>query len=425
MKRASLPIRIIFVNRYFYPDQSATSQILSDFAFQLSKSGNNISIITSRQLYDIPESQLPSRETVASVEVYRVWTSCFGRNNLVGRAIDYLTFYFSSAWVLWRLARRGDVIIAKTDPPMLSVVTAPIARMRRAKLVNWLQDLFPEVLEVLDVKETSARRIAYKLMRTLRNRSLQQAQMNIVIGERMAERLARFDLPPERIRIIPNWADGAFVTPRQHAANSLRQEWGLEDKFVVGYSGNLGRAHEIDTLIEAIAKLAQDCNEISARRENGRKCDVVWLFVGGGALYRQLQTEVAARQLTSVHFRPYQPRESLAESLSVPDVHIVSLKPELEGLIVPSKYYGIAAAGRPTIFVGDVDGEIARILRIEGAGQSVAIGDSAGLATLIRQFVANPNLAREMGHRARNAFEDHFDLPIAVSAWEKVLGALG
>jgi colanic acid biosynthesis glycosyl transferase WcaI len=420
-----LSMRIIFVNRYFYPDHSATSQMLSDLAFALAKSGNKFSVITSRQLYDMPETRLPGRETVASVGVHRVWTSRFGRHNLIGRAIDYLTFYLSSAWALWRMSRQGDIIVAKTDPPMLSVVAAPIARMRRANLVNWLQDLFPEVLEALDVDRKSVSSIVYNLMRGMRNRSLRLAQMNIVIGERMAERLAHFDVPLERVRIIPNWADGALVAPRPRAENSLRRRWGLEEKFVVGYSGNLGRAHEVDTLIEAIARLEQDYDVISDQKEeDGSKSEIVWLFMGGGALYRQLQTEIAARRFTSVHFRPYQPRECLAESLSVPDVHLVSLRPELEGLIVPSKYYGIAAVGRPTIFVGDADGEIARTLKVERGGQTVALGDGAGLAALIRSFVANPNMAEEMGGCARSAFERSFDFPVAVSAWEKVLARI-
>jgi colanic acid biosynthesis glycosyl transferase WcaI len=396
--------------------------MLSDLAFALAKSGYKIAVVTSRQLYERPESQLPAQEAIAGVVVQRVWTSRFGRHNLIGRAIDYLTFYLSAAWRLWRMSRPGDVIVAKTDPPMLSVVTVPIARMRRAKPVNWLQDLFPEVLEALDADRTSVRRALYNIMRTLRNRSLRRAHMNIAIGERMAERVARFDLPPERIRIIANWADGALVAPRPHDANSLRQEWGVEGKFVVGYSGNLGRGHEIETLIAAIADLERDCQGAAATRgESGRKCNVAWLFVGGGALYRELQAEVDTRKLTSVQFRPYQPRELLAESLSVPDVHLVSLKPELEGLIVPSKYYGIAAVGRPTIFVGDPDGEIARILKADDVGQSVAVGDGAELVALIRTLVADPDLAREMGRRAREAFENRFDFPIAASPWERVL----
>ena len=131
---------VLFLNRFFHPDHSATSQMLSDLAFALAEHGRQIRVITSRQCYDAPEVQLAARETVGGVEIHRVWTSRFGREKLVGRAVDYTTFYFSAARTLWRLARRGDVIIAKTDPPMLSIVAAPIARWRGAKLVNWLQD---------------------------------------------------------------------------------------------------------------------------------------------------------------------------------------------------------------------------------------------------------------------------------------------
>jgi glycosyltransferase involved in cell wall biosynthesis len=196
----------------------------------------------------------------------------------------------------------------------------------------------------------------------------------------------------------------------------------LEGKFVVGYSGNLGRAHEVDTLIDAIARLEQESRVTLAGREEKRpKRDVIWLFIGGGALYRQLQAEIHARGITSVHFLPYQPRERLAASLSVPDVHLVSLRPELEGLIIPSKYYGIAAAGRPAIFIGDSDGEIARILKTDDIGRTIAPGDGAELAALIWKISANPALARRMGLRARRAFEQRFNLSTAVAAWADAL----
>ncbi len=140
---------LIFLNRYFYPDHSATSQLLSDLAFALASEGQTVTIITSRLSYDDPGLSLPPQETIRGVHINRIWTTRFGRTNLVGRAIDYLTFYGAAAWRLGRLARSGDVIIAKTDPPMLSVIAAPIARWRGAKLVNWLQDLFPEVAEAV------------------------------------------------------------------------------------------------------------------------------------------------------------------------------------------------------------------------------------------------------------------------------------
>jgi glycosyltransferase involved in cell wall biosynthesis len=253
------------------------------------------------------------------VRIVRIWTTRFGRSNLFGRAIDYLTFYLSAAGQLIRLTRRGDVVIAKTDPPMLSVIAAPIARLRGARLVNWLQDLFPEVAEAVGVGTNPVMRGSYGLMRALRNASLRAASMNVVLGERMAERVKAAGA--QAITIIPNWSDGREIRPVARSENVLRKEWGLEGRFVVGYSGNLGRAHEYRTLIDAIA-LIEETSPTDAE-------PVVWLFIGGGALYDRFREEVAARGLTSVVFKPYQPRERLSESLSAADVHLVSLKPEL------------------------------------------------------------------------------------------------
>jgi glycosyltransferase involved in cell wall biosynthesis len=148
---------------------------------------------------------------------------------------------------------------------------------------------------------------------------------------------------------------------------------------------------------------------------------VIWLFIGSGALFAPLEAEVARRGLGSARFRPYQPAELLAQSLSAADVHLVSLRPELEGLIVPSKFYGICAAGRPTMFVGDRDGEIARLIGRHGCGHAIATGDGAGLARTVLELAADPGRCRRMGERARQAFEAEFDKAIAIARWLDVL----
>src|SRR5581483_1707270 len=211
-------LRLIFLNRFFHPDHSATSQMLSDLAFALAEQGNAVCVITSRQRYDAPADTLPPKEVLDGVCVHRVWSTRFGRVALVGRAIDYLTFYLSAAWCLWRLARTGDTVVAKTDPPMLSVTALPVCRLRGARLVNWLQDIFPETAEALGVGGPVAR-VPYRLMRWLRNGSLRAADMNVVLGERMANRVAALGVRSECIRIIPNWADGGAVAPVEPPAN--------------------------------------------------------------------------------------------------------------------------------------------------------------------------------------------------------------
>jgi glycosyltransferase involved in cell wall biosynthesis len=423
-------VALYFINRYFYPDQSATSQLLTDLAVALADGGRAVTVITSRQNYAEPTVSYPPRGTLNGVKIVRIWTTRFGRGRLIGRAVDYATFYLSLAWTLMRIPQRGDVIVAKTDPPMLSVVAGPIARLRGAKLVNWLQDLFPEVAEVVGVGPRAISGPVYRIMKWMRDRSLQGAQCNVVLGDLMAERVEKLGVAREKIRIIPNWADGEGLRPVAEIDNPLREAWGLRGRFVVGYSGNLGRAHEYLTFLEAMTNLAgraegkDDAGSEPAQHGTALP-ELAWLFIGGGALYDEFRQDVSARALKGVHFKPYQPRESLAQSLSAADVHLVSLREDLEGLIVPSKFYAVAAVGRPVVFIGSPDGEIARLLKRYACGLTVPPGDGAALATALTWLAENPDERSKMGARARHAFETAFDKPLALQAWHKLLGEVG
>jgi glycosyltransferase involved in cell wall biosynthesis len=398
-------MRVIFINRYFYPDHSATSEILSELSFALAAQ-MPVKVITGRQNYDAPEASLPQRERLNNVDVWRVWSTRRGRQQLIGRSLDYFTFYFAAAWQLWRIARANDIVVAKTDPPLLCVIIAPIVWLKRAHLVNWLQDIFPEVAETLDVGGGLGR-FVFKVLRRLRNWSLHSADINVAVGQGMRTYLRALGIPSEQIKVIPNWSDGVLIAPTQ-GANELRDQWLPRSCFIVGYAGNLGRVHELRTIIDAMALLRE-------------RSEVAFLFVGGGAQRDTLEREVHQRKLTNVHFKPYQPRARLGETLAVADVQLVSLKPELENFVVPSKFYGVAAAGRPTIFIGASTGEIARLLDECACGFTVTPGDARALADRIRQLATDRELCKVMGGRARAAFDKHWNKDQAVAAWEKLL----
>ena len=336
----------------------------SDLAFHLASRGWEVEAITSRQRYDRPDARLPARETVRGVTIERVAATTFGRSFLPGRAVDYLTFYVNAYRAI---RKRGDaVIVAMTDPPLLSVVAALASR----RVVNWIHDLFPEVAEVLGMP-------ALRVLRPIRNWSLRRARANVVLGSLMAARVPK-------ATVIHNWADPSLQPlPRRNAQRTA------------GYSGNLGRAHEVSTIVEAMRLLR----------------DVHFVFTGGGAQMQRVRHGAGP----NVTFRDYVPREELGASLSDVDVHLVSLQPALEGLIVPSKLYGALAVGRPVIFVGARDGEVARIIEEARCGFVVEPGDAAGLARAIR------DADEAMGTRAREVYEARFAPRHAFAAWERVL----
>lgn len=402
-------MKIIFVNRFFYPDHSATSQLVSDLAFHLAGQGHRVQVITSRQRYDVPDAALPACESTGGVDIKRIWTSRYGRSSLPGRALDYLSFYLSAGWRILRTAQAGDVVVAKTDPPLISVIAGWAARRRRALLVNWLQDVFPEVAAALGVD--LARGLPGRALTELRNGSLRHARLNVAISEGMRTRLLATGVDAGRMTVIHNWADEQQIRPLPAEENPLRGQWGLQDQLVVGYSGNLGRAHEIDTVLSAAERLQRDDR-------------VVLLFIGGGAAMETLRREAKRRGLPNLRFEPYQPYARLPLSLTVPDVHLVILRPALEGLIVPSKLYGIAAAGRPIIHVGATDGEIPKLLEEAGAGLAVAQGDGEALALAILQLRADPELRQRMGYHARRLCDTRFSREAAIRCWEGHLRAV-
>ncbi|HRJ00371.1 MAG TPA: glycosyltransferase family 4 protein [Hyphomonas sp.] len=396
--------RLIFANRFYAPDHSATAQMLTDVAEGLAAKDWDVTILTSRLSYDDPAASYVPEEDREGVRVLRVATTGFGRSNLIGRAFDYLSFYASSFFRLLRIARKGDIVIIKTDPPLLSVPLGFAARLKGAKRVNWLQDIFPETAAELGL--TIARGPVGKLLAGIRNHSLRRADLNVVIGPRMGERVKGFGVDPARIMEIQNFCDDEAIRPIAREDNPLRAAWGYTDKdFVVGYSGNLGRAHDLGTFLGA-AELLKD------------QPDIKFLFIGGGHLRRQLEEEAARRNLTSIHTRPYQPREQLALSLSVPDIHWVSLQPRLEGLILPSKLYGIAAAGRPLLMIGDPDGDIGRWVEEFQFGKVVNIGDTETLAASILSLSSDARLLLQAGRNARSFLGDRRGRIQIIGLWQ-------
>jgi glycosyltransferase involved in cell wall biosynthesis len=226
----------------------------------------------------------------------------------------------------------------------------------------------------------------------------------------MIERLRSMGVATEKLHLIPNWMDERVVHPVDPTSNRLRKEWELEGKFVVLYSGNMGVSHYFDDIL-AVAEQLREYE------------DIVFVFIGDGARRDEIKGGIEERQLRNVLLQPFQDIDLLAHSLSVGDLHLVTLREAFTGLVVPSKSYGILAAGRPILYQGRRDGEIARMILEEDVGTVVSCGDVDSLRKTIVKYANSPGWRREQGERARELAEGKYSRTQSVRKYVEIVTA--
>jgi glycosyltransferase involved in cell wall biosynthesis len=397
-------MRVLAINQFYLPDFSATAQLLGELCEDLSAAGNDVEVIASQGAYLGGQQRLGRVETLRGVGVRRVWATSLGKRTIARRATDYGTFW-ASANAAALLGPKPDVILALTTPPTIALGLANVARLRSIPLVTWNQDVYPETAAALGVLSPSG--LSYRALLATASMTHRLAARIVALSDEMAERLVAQGAPRSKLRVIPNWADGRPIRPRPRAGNPFRQKHGLEGKFVVMYSGNIGAGHDVETLVQAAHLLAPTSPE------------VMFVFIGDGV--RRRQAEELARRASNVRFLPYQRKEELGTSLSGADVHLVSLREGLEGLLVPSKVYGILASGRPVCYIGPPACEAAKIVRGDDLGWEGRNGDARGLARAVWELAGDEVRWRGICERARIVFETRYDRPICVARWSETL----
>ena len=387
--------RVIFVNRVYHPSEAATAQLLHDLAEALAVKGWTVEVIAAGD-----ES---SAET--AVRVHRTGgTSVHG--GVLSRARNYLKFLRRARNHLAARLQPGDIVVPLTDPPMLGAAVTAVARARETQVVHWVQDIYPEVVSAHIGTWTA---LPLAPLRWRRNAAWRAASACVVVSEEMGATAVAQGLPANRVHVIENWAprELAATAPSAEVA-SIRREWGVEGRFVVAYSGNLGRVHEFATVLAAAAEL---------RSQAG----IEFVFVGTGARMDEVRGAVTKLELDNVRFLPAQPRARLATTLAAADAHLVTLRPGFERLVNPSKLAGVLAAARPVLFVGSTAGSIPRLLSEENCGLAFAPTDGLSLAAAIRRWQTAPDEIAALRLNARRAYERRFTLAAAVAAWDEVL----
>lgn len=360
-------MRILFVNQYFPPDEAATAQILGDLVEAAVRAGLECRVVTSDRGYADPTQRFARRETWKGAGVERVRSTGFGRGPTVGRVLDYMTFLVAAGLRLLR-GPRPDVVVGLSTPPILGALAILVARLRGARAGYWAMDVYPDVAFALGVLSRNS--ISGRALSLLSAWTIRRADLVVALGDTMAGRLRSHGA--RRIAVVHNWTDDAAVRPIVPLESAYRTARGWGTQFVVAYSGNMGLAHEFDTLLGAAAKLASE--------------QIRFAFIGHGPRREEVAAAVKARGLGNVEFLPAVPRATLGDALAAADVHVVTLRGGMQGLLVPSKIYGILAAGRPTIYVGPAEGEVFEILTRGRCGAVIREGNGKELADVILAY---------------------------------------
>ncbi len=392
-------MHIAFFNRSYYPDETATGQLLTDLCEDLVRvHGCRVSVVTGwPALVSGPGAPRRSflsvvgRQERHGVQIYRARGTHFDKRRFAARASNYVS-YFLSACVAGLRVDRPDVVVALTDPPIIGLAAYLAGRRFGAPLVMAFKDLFPEVAALLpDFHSPTINAGLQRVNRFL----VQRAAMNVALGETMRRRLIEDKgAPADRTTIIADWADTAAITPGPRR-NAFSTAHGLDGKFVVMHSGNLGLAQSLETVVEAAA-LLRDVPDLQV------------VFQGEGVKKDELQRQVRDLGVTNVSFLPFQPKSGLSDSFAAADLFIVSLQAGLAGYIVPSKLYGILAAGRPYVAAVEPACEVAVLTKTHDCGAIAAPGDARSLADAIRAFHADRARAARCGANAR-ALSASFD----------------
>jgi glycosyltransferase involved in cell wall biosynthesis len=384
-RKIPLPLKLKIINQFFPPDYAATGQLIEELAHNLRAHGL-VEVFTSQPSYAFDRDDSPRNETIESLTVRRSQSAHFWPQRIRGKAVAGAIFFVRTALHLLRNADRRGLVLLTTAPPFLPLLGYLLSCVCKIRYVCLLYDLYPDIaieLSVIEKQHWIAR-----LWDHFNRLTWKRAAAIIVLSETMKDRiLAKLPGIEHKIAVIPSWVDPNHILPIPKAENWFAREHGLVEPFTVLYSGNMGRCHDMDTLLDAIILL--------------RETPIRFVFIGSGEKRKHFQECIDKLGLTSCLFLPYQSRENLPFSLTACDVSIVSISAGMEGLVAPSKLYSALASGRPIVSICPENSYLNEIFDLANCGKTVRNGDSQALATYLRQLSQDPRLTAELGRSGR------------------------
>jgi len=403
--------KVTFLTQLFYPELVSSGQTLTELAEELVELGVEVDVVCGPPTV-VSRNKAPRVLTHHGIRIRRVWGTRFPKLSPLGKLLNLASFAAAAAARVLSDWRRTPLLVV-TNPPFLPAAGLLSSLLYRRPYIFLVFDVYPDVGFATGVLRQGG--LVSRLWDLANQFFYRQARAVVVLGRCMARKVrSQRKLGrgrDHRLHTIHVWADDRRIQPMQREGSPLLTQWGLEDKFVVQYSGNMGRIHDMQTIMEGVRRLADHR-------------DIHFQFIGQGQKRGAMEAYAREHRLANCSFHEYVPRDLLSASLAVADVGVLSLDRGQAGLAVPSKLYGIMASGRPTIAVIEKRSEAARVILEERCGRVVAPGDGAGFVRAVLSLKQDPELCCEMGERANRALRSRYSLRAAAKQYADLIRLL-
>jgi glycosyltransferase involved in cell wall biosynthesis len=387
------------------PDPAATGQYIADVAAAASGRGHFVCVITAQRGYDDPSILFPSYEMLHGVEVLRLGWASFGKKRFINRIIGQIS-YTLQGLVKGLLGFRPDVVLVSTIPPLGILAAFIVARLRRSSLIYWVMDINPDEAVAMGLVRPSS--ISARLMEFINKVVLRSARRVIALDSQMAKRLEFKAELHKQVTVIPPWPHEDIIRKSESGGRIFRKAHGLEDKFIVMYSGNHSWVHPLDTILAATKLLVP-------------RTDIVFLFIGGGVEKHKVEKAIrnGAQNILSL---PYQSFSNLGESLAAADVHSVIMGAAMIGIVHPCKIYGAMAVGRPILAIAPDNSCVAEIMEKETIGFRLCHGDVPGVVQAILTLADMEEMERyRLGENAARLVQNQYNQIILRNSFVDIL----
>ncbi len=387
------PFKLSVFTQFYPPDYAATGQLIEELVTHLGHLGIHVQVFTGQPGYAFQKNSAPPKEHSDKILIWRSRISRLFPARIRGKAINGLLFCLRSGLHLLKNSRRGDILLLTTAPPFLPILGYLAKFFFGLPYVCLVYDLYPDV--AVELKVVSDKNWLVQLWSWLNNQIWKQAHSVIVLSSTMKDIVqAKCPEISDKISVIHNWANPDWIVPIAKQNNWFAYKYDLVNTFTILYSGNMGRCHDMDTILEAARQLQDE--------------PIQFIFIGEGAKRQICIDLVNNLDLRNCRFLPYQEKQYLPYSLTACDLSLVSISPGMEGLVAPSKLYGILAAGRPVAVICEPHSYLRALVTDAKCGAVFNNGDGTSLAKFIRHLAADTELVNQMGNAGRRYLQSNF-----------------